>query len=314
MDSFTTNTYKTKDEENLFYYYWQANLKVPCKGIVQISHGIGEHIGRYKRIASILQEQGYHVYGNDHRAHGNSVKSKEYLGVYKGKNYFSDAVEDMRQLTLKIKKEHPNKKIILIGHSMGSLLSRQYVTKYGDDLDALILSGTANYMKGLGFVGLTTTSVVCALKGRVRENKTLNSIFFGEFNRKFRPNRTKFDWLSRDEKIVDLFDADPNRTENFSLGVYKDIIKASKHVNSKKVFKATPKKLPIYIFSGDKDPVGNMGKGVKKVQKQYKNAGIKDLTLKLYDGGRHEMLNEINKKEVEQDLLNWLNNRINGKQ
>jgi len=312
--NYSTSKYPSKDNEELFYYYWKANSKVANKGVIQLSHGIGEHAGRYNRIATILQEQGFDVYGNDHRAHGKSVKSKKLLGVYKGENYFDDAVEDMRHLTLIIKKEHPNKKIILFGHSMGSLLSRKYVTKYGDDLDALILSGTASYMKGLGFIGITTAKVTCAINGRVRENDFLNSLVFGEFNRKFKPNRTKFDWLSRDEKIVDLFDNDPDRAENFSLGVFLDIIKASKQINSKPIYKATPKNLPIYLFSGDKDPVGEMGKGVKKISKQYKKAGVKDLTLKLYKDGRHEMLNEINKEEVEQDLLNWLNSKINGKQ
>jgi len=308
--NYTTDTFQTKDEEKLFYYYWSANENNSCKGVVQIAHGIGEHAGRYQPIAKILQEQGYHVYANDHRAHGRSVKSKELAGVYMGRNYFEDVVEDMRQLTLLIQNKHPNTKIILFGHSMGSLLSRQYSTKYGEDLHALILSGTASYMKGLGFLGLTAATVVSAFNGRVRDSKFLQSLFFGEFNKKFKPNRTKLDWISRDEEEVDKFDKDPYRIEDFSLGIFLDIIKASKYINTQTIFNATPKNLPIYIFSGDKDPVGEMGKGLIKVQKQYIKAGIEDLTLKVYKGGRHEMLNEINKKEVEHDLLNWLNKRI----
>jgi len=308
--NYTTNTFITRDNETIYYYKWPANKNIPPKGVVQISHGIGEHAGRYQPIAKILQEQGYEVYANDHRIHGKSVKSKEYLGVYLGDNYFEDAIEDMRELSLLIKKEHPEQKIILFGHSMGSLLSRKYVIKYGNDLNALILSGTAGFMKGLGTIGLLSVNIIQVFKGRNKKNKFIKAISFSEFNRKFRPNRTELDWISTDEKQVDLFRDDPYRTVDFSLSVFIDIIKGSKEINHQKAFDATPKTLPIYIFSGDKDPVGEMGKGVKRVVKQYKKAGIKDLTFKLYKGGRHEMLNETNKTEVERDVITWLNSRI----
>ncbi|MCF6349659.1 MAG: lysophospholipase [Flavobacteriaceae bacterium] len=305
---YTTNTYITRDKEVIFYYKWAA--KTPLKGIVQISHGIGEHAGRYHSIAKLLQEQGYEVYANDHRVHGKSVKSKKFMGIYKGANYFDDAVKDMRELTLLIKKAQPNYKVILFGHSMGSLLSRKYVTKYGDDLTALILSGTASFKKGLGTIGLFSANIIRVFKGRSKKNKFIKSISFAEFNKNFKPNRTELDWISTDEKQVDIFKNDPYRIIDFSLSIFIDLIKGSKEINTQEAFNATPKSLPIYIFSGDKDPVGDMGKGVKKVVKQYYKAGIKDLTFKLYKGGRHEMLNETNKTEVERDLITWLNSRI----
>ena len=308
--NYHTDTYIANDGEKIFYYHWKT--KNP-KGVVQIAHGIGEHAGRYIPIASLLQEHGYEVYANDHRIHGNSVKSKDKLGVYDGENYFNDAVEDMYELTKVIKENHADQKIILFGHSMGSLLSREYVTRYGNDLRALVLSGTASYMKGLGTVGMAGASVVKFIKGKRYSSETLKSLFFTEFNKKFKPNRTKVDWISRDEKQVDLFESDPLRIENFSTSVFIDILKGSKKINQKPTFEATPKNLPIYIFSGDKDPVGEMGKGIEKVAKQYKRAGINDLTIKIYEGGRHEMLNELNKEEVEQDFINWLNERIDAK-
>jgi alpha-beta hydrolase superfamily lysophospholipase len=308
--SFTTNTYNTIDDETIFYYKWPSNNKTPLKAVVQISHGVGEHAGRYQPIAKILQDKGYEVYANDHRVHGKSAKNEDYLGYYDGDNYFSDAIADMRQLTGIIKKEHPNKKIILFGHSMGSLLSREYVTKYGDDLEALVLSGTASFMKGLGSFGLLSAKFLGKLNGKHRSNELLKNLFFTQFNKKFKPNRTKVDWISSDENQVDLFEADPLRIEDFSLSIFSDILKGSKKINQISTFESTPKGLPIFIFSGDKDPVGEMGKGVIKVAKKYKNAGIEDITLKLYKGGRHEMLNEINKNEVEQDLLNWLHQKI----
>jgi alpha-beta hydrolase superfamily lysophospholipase len=304
------NIYTSFDGEEIFFYHWKVKDGKSIKGIVQISHGVGEHAGRYKWIAKKLQKQGYEVYANDHRIHGRSVKSSDYLGFYDGDDYFSDAILDMRKLTEIIKTQHPNKKIILLGHSMGSLLSRDYVTKFGEDLGALILSGTASFMKGLGSFGMMSAKFLSKLNGKHRSNELLKNLFFNQFNKKFKPNRTKVDWISSDEKQVDKFEADPLRIEDFSLSVFLDILKGSKKISKATTFENTPKELPIYIFSGDKDPVGEMGKGVKKVAKNYKKAGAKDVTLKLYKGGRHEMLNEINKKEVLEDLLNWLNKRI----
>ena len=307
--SLTTSTYKTFDNKDIFYYKWTPeNDKI--KGVVQIAHGIGEHAARYKIIANKLQNEGYCVYANDHRIHGKSASNKSLLGFYEGENYFEDAVRDMKIFTNIIQKEHPNKKIILFGHSMGSLLSRDYATKFGKDLDALILSGTASFMKGLGTLGIYSGKIVSKINGRHRSNKVLKNVFFSAFNKKFKPNRTNVDWISSDNNQVNLFESDPYRIENFSLGVFVDVLQASKKINKSSIFKNTPKKLPIYIFSGDKDPIGEMGKGVEQVAKNYKKAGLKDITLKLYKNGRHEMLNEVNREEVEKDVINWLNSKI----
>ena len=307
---YKTNTFTSRDGETICYYKWTANKNVPFKGVVQISHGIGEYAGRYDTIAHLLQEEGYEVYANDHRAHGKTAEIKRLFGYYDGDDYFDDVVEDMKALTILMRQHHPTAKFVLFGHSMGSLLSRKYVTRYADELDGLILSGTASFMKGLGNIGLISTKAIAALRGRARGNETLRSLFFDEFNRKFKPNRTKLDWLSTDEEQVDLFESDPYRVENFSLGVFQDVIRNSKKLNEPSAFEATPKELPVLIFSGDQDPVGEMGKGVKRVVKQYEKTGINDLTFHLYKGGRHEMLKEKNSEEVMNDILNWLNERM----
>lgn len=308
--NFKTDTFKTPDNQIIFYYQWFAAKNKTFKGVVQIAHGIGEHAGRYHSIAQTLQNEGFEVYANDHRNHGKSVKNDDYLGYYDGEDYFEDALNDMRQFSEIIQKEHPKNKIILFGHSMGSFLSRAYITKYGQDIEALILSGTGNFMKGLGTFGILSSKILTKINGKHKSNELLKNVFFNQFNKAFKPNRTPVDWISSDEHQVDLFEADPLRIEDFSLCIFLDILKATKKVNETAAFENTPKNLPIYLFSGDKDPVGEMGKGVKKVAKNYKKAGIQDLTLKLYKGGRHEMLNEINKNEVENDLLNWLNQHI----
>lgn len=307
---YNTDLLKSTDGEFICYYRWEANPSVPLKGVVQIVHGLGEHAGRYNHMAHLLQEEGYSVYANDHRAHGKTAEMNRLFGYYNGNEYFDDCIADMHALSNLMRSEHPNAKFILFGHSMGSLFSRKYVTKYGEELDALILSGTASFIKVIGNIGLVTASTVKAFKGRERGNAFLKDFFFGEFNKKFKPNRTKLDWISTDEKQVDLFEEDPYRIEDFSLGVFLDIIKNSKKVNAPEAFKATPKDLPILMFSGDKDPVGEMGKGVMRVAEQYKKFGINDFTFNLYEGGRHEMLNEINADAVKQEIIGWLNQRI----
>ncbi|NRA92476.1 MAG: alpha/beta hydrolase [Psychroserpens sp.] len=305
---YETKTYTTRDNLDIYYYHWKSPINTP-KGVIQIAHGMGEHAGRYKDIARKLQKEGYEIYANDHRIHGKSVKSSDGLGMYDGDDYFEDAVEDMKEFSSLIRNAHSNEKIILFGHSMGSFFSREYVTKYGDDIQLLVLSGTASFIKVMGAIGLIGANVVKFFNGGKPSNNILKAMFFNEFSKQFKPNRTKVDWISSDKEQVDLFDKDPLRIEDFSTKVFIDIINGNKRVNKKRAFKTTPKELPIYMFAGESDPVGEMGKGVRKVARQYKKAGIKDLTLNMYEG-RHEMLNEVNKKEVENDFINWLNAKV----
>lgn len=307
---YRTDTFEAKDGEVICYYKWEALSTKKHRGIVQIAHGIGEHAGRYDSIAYRLQQEGFTVYANDHRAHGKTAEIKRLFGFYDGTDYFEDVVEDMYSLTELMRTEHPNTKFILFGHSMGSLLSRKYVLKHGKEIDALILSGTADFINGLGHFGLASTKVVSVFRGRERGNETLRSFFFDEFNKKFKPNRTKLDWISSDEDAVDAFESDPYRIENFSIGVFQDILINSRALNKTSAFVNTPDELPILIFSGDQDPVGEMGKGVSKVAHNFKKNGNETLTFNLYEGGRHEMLNEKNRKEVEEDIITWLNTHI----
>lgn len=307
---YKTNTFTAEDGEAICYYKWEALDKSNLRGVIQIAHGIGEHAARYDAIAHRLQQEGFAIYANDHRAHGKTAEIKRLYGHYDGDDYFVDVVKDMYGLTQLMREENAACPYILFGHSMGSLLSRKYVLYHGHELDALILSGTGSFIKGLGHFGLWSTKLVGAIRGRERGNETLRSFFFDEFNKKFKPNRTKLDWLSRDEAEVDKFDTDPYRIENFSIGVFEDILKNSKTLSEKEAFKNTPDELPILIFSGDQDPVGEMGKGVTKVASNYKKNGNENLTFNLYEGGRHEMLNETNRKQVEEDIITWLNTHI----
>lgn len=307
---FKTATFKAEDGETICYYKWNPGTDTSCRGIVQIAHGIGEYAGRYNPIARLLQQEGFAVYANDHRAHGRTAQIKNLYGHYDGEEYFEDVVKDMHSLFVLMRTDFPEVPVVLFGHSMGSLLSRKYVLEYGHELDAMILSGTANFIKGLGHFGLLATKTIAAIKGRERGNEKLRALLFDEFNKKFKPNRTTLDWLSRDQAAVDAFERDPYRVENFSMGLLADLISNTRKLNKAAAFINTPDALPILIFSGDQDPVGEMGKGVKKVVAQFKKYGNSDLTFNLYEGGRHEMLNELNREEVENDILSWLTEKV----
>jgi alpha-beta hydrolase superfamily lysophospholipase len=307
---FNTHTFTATDGEQICYYKWDLLEGTPFRGIIQIAHGLGEHAGRYDHIAHRFQKEGFVVYANDHRAHGKTAEILQLYGHYNGNEYFDDVVADMHSLTILMKREYPESKYVLFGHSMGSLVSRKYVLSYGNQIDALMLSGTANFIKGLGHMGLVATKAVSAFRGRERGNETLRAFFFDKLNEKFKPNRTTLDWISSDKEAVDAFEADPYRIENFSISVFEDFVSNLRTLNKKTAFQKTPNTIPILIFSGAKDPVGDMGVGVTKVAENYKNNGNEDLTFILYKGGRHEMLNEKNSQEVENDIVTWLNAHI----
>jgi len=305
----TTHTFNASDGTSIFYYKWASQADVPQRGVIQLAHGLGEHAGRYAPFANFLQGAGYTVYANDHRAHGQTA-GPALLGKYEGKNFWEDAIQDMRTFNQLIEKEHPSQPIILIGHSMGSLLSRHYISKYGNNLSAALISGTAPFIKILGAVGISLATIIQWIYGRKSDSPFLKSLFFDEFNKQFKPTRTNMDWISRDEKEVDKFVADPLRTDDFQIGFFLDMLKGFRATNRKAVFEATPTDLPMYLFSGDKDPVGENGKGVERVYEDYKKAGVKNISLKLYPDGRHEMLTEINKAAVFQDVLMWIENHV----
>ncbi|MHC1721289.1 MAG: lysophospholipase [Clostridiaceae bacterium] len=306
-----TREFSFTDDENvgIFYYKWSPENDIRLKGVVQISHGMAEVSGRYKRLAKALTSEGYIVYANDHRGHGKTagcLKNVGYLGDADG---FSWLVRDMHQLSQIIKSENPMLPLYLLGHSMGSFLSQRYVQLYGKEIAGLILSGT-NGRQGLVLdMGIIIAQMEILFKGRKSRSKTLNDLSFGSYNNKFRPARTGFDWLSRDEKEVDKYIEDEYCGGVFTVGFFYDFFIGLKDIEKPSNMALVPRDLHIYIFSGEKDPVGGCTKGVLKLVGEYKSLGIKDITYRFYRDGRHEMLNEINRDEVISDLIGWLNLR-----
>jgi alpha-beta hydrolase superfamily lysophospholipase len=269
------------------------------KAIVQIVHGMAEHIARYERMAKALNEAGFLVCGRNHRGHGPEAKL---LGYFADEQGWDAILNDAHEVSLDIKKQYPGVPFILLGHSMGSFLAREYALRYGKELDGLILSGTGFYPKALCASG----RMLAKLAPKKKAANFVNNIAFAGNNKPFAPGRTGFEWLSRDEKEVDKYVADPLCGFCFTGSAFSDFFGGLLALTDESRLSSMPKDLPVYFMSGDRDPVGQMGEGVRQVAEQFKNAGMRDITVKLYPDARHELFNELNRNEVTADLIQWL--------
>lgn len=305
-----TFTFKSSDGVQIFTYRWIPDEPSAVKGAVQIAHGMAEHAARYERFAEALTKAGYAVYANDHRGHGKTAGTLENVGYFADDNGWEKVVDDMHTLTGIIKKENPGKPFFLFGHSMGSFLSRHYSMLYGNELSGLILSGTGGDPGALGKIGLFVAKMDARMHGKKAKSEIMNKLSFGAFNSAFKPNRTDYDWLSRDNAEVDKYINDPWCGAVFTAGFFCDMLGGLGFINKKENIAKIQKNLPVYLFSGAKDPVGANTKGVTQAYTALKDAGISDLTLKFYENGRHESLNEINRDEVFQNVIDWLNNHV----
>jgi len=306
----TTFTFQSKNGAEIFVHKWMPNEDKALKAIFQLSHGMAEHSARYERFAQVLCDIGIGVYAHDHRGHGKTAGSLENIGYFADKNGWDLVVDDMHQLTEIIKKEQTDLPVFLFGYRMGSFLARAYIARYGNEIKGVILSGTGGDPGLLGKIGLMVARMESWIKGRKARSPMLNNLSFGGFNKAFKPNRTDFDWLSRDETEVDKYIDDTFCGGVFTTGFFVDLIGGINFINKPAVIGMIPVDLPIYMFSGALDPVGDNSKGVQQVYGAYKKAGIKDVSVKFYADGRHEMLNETNRDEVCQDVIHWVNERI----
>lgn len=303
-------SFQAEDGISVFVYNWNPDDGVNVKGAVQIAHGMAETAERYERFAEVLTQSGYVVYANDHRGHGKTAGDLENVGYLAEKDGLKLLVEDMHQLTTMIRNNNPVLPLFLFGHSMGSFAAQRYIMLYGKELKGVILSGSNGSQTLLHKVGLWISTREVKKIGRKTKSDKMNRMSFGSYNKSFIPNRTEFDWLSRDNDEVDKYIADPYCGGVFTAGFFYDFMKLFEIIDKEKNIDLVPKDLPIFLFSGDKDPVGNYGKGVTKLFHTYKKHGIKDVTMKLYPEGRHESLNEINRDEVMTNVVKWLDKNV----
>ena len=263
----------------------------PIRAIVQIAHGLGEHIGRYVGLIEYLSHAGLVVYGNDHRGHGRTALSSNNFGYF-GPGGFNLLVEDMGRLAAIAKDEHPEAPFILLGHSMGSFAAQQFVLDQSEPIDGLALSGS----------GILDGLARLAQSGKRSPAEILNAAF--------EPARTPCDWLSRDAATVDAFINDPLCFGWLQPAANQSFFAAAPQLAGPLRLHQIRHDLPIYLFSGSEDPVGQQLEGVCTLIERYHAAGISDISHDFYLGGRHEMLNEINRDEVRANLLRWISRVI----
>lgn len=279
------------------------------KAILQIAHGMVEFIDRYENFASYLCDKGFLVTGNDHLGHGASINTKDDWGYF-GEDGNTHVLDDIYKLTKITKEEYPGIPYFLLGHSMGSFYARQYIGTYGDELDGAIIMGTGLEPLPVVKAGMGLCRSIALFKGWKYRSSLVNNIAFGSYNKKFEPARTKVDWLTKDESIVDWYLNEPRCTFMFTLNGYYNMFKGISRLYDKDLLNNVPKELPIFFVSGKDDPVGSFGEEVKKSVKSLKDVGVKNIEMKLYENDRHEILNEIDKETVYEDLYNWMKERM----
>lgn len=282
----------------------------PPRAILQIAHGVCSYVSRFEPLAEFLCARGFAVYGHDHLGHGQSVSSPEDRLFFGEEGGWDFVVEDLRAMTNRIHMEHPGLPVFLLGHSMGSFIARCYAIRFQDGIDGLLLSGTGQQPAALLRTGIAVSKFEIKRKGARSRSGMLQNLMFGSYNKGFEPRRTQYDWLSRDTEIVDRYAADPSCGGVTTAGLVRDMLGGMVYMSKPQNIARMNKALPVLFFAGNEDPVGEKGAGVIRAYNAFLNAGMEDVTLKLYTGGRHEMLNETNREQVRQDVLDWMEAKL----
>ncbi|MGB1013516.1 MAG: lysophospholipase [Nannocystaceae bacterium] len=298
------STVTSRDGIDLHVYRWGEPSV--ARAVVHICHGLAEHAGRYARLGRALQSAGYVAYAHDHRGHGKSASSDDQLGFYAYDHGWDRLLDDVDTVTDWIVDRHPRTPVVLIGHSMGSFAAQHLIARNPGSYHAVVLSGSSDRpLLPLEAGGRFLARAERLRQGPKGRSKLLDMLTFGSYNRKIRNPRTKFDWLSRDEAEVDSYLADPRCGFLATNQLWIDMLDAISQLRPKMRSKI-PSDLPLLVMSGDQDPVGEYGKGVKKLVANLRAEGLTEVTEHLYTGGRHEMFNETNREVVTADLLAWL--------
>ncbi|API93530.1 lysophospholipase [Virgibacillus pantothenticus] len=297
--------YHTDDNMDIFIKKWEPSS--PAKAVMQISHGMMEHIERYHDFATYLTSRGFIVYGNDHRGHGKTGEKQGKLGYLADNDGFFKAVRDLRQISELIQSTHPSLPLFLFGHSMGSFFVRSYIQTYSDTISGAILSGTGHFPA----VQLAAGQLAASLLPPKEKSVLMNKLVFGSFNKKVDHSPTGFEWLSRSKTAVAAYIKDPYTGFIPTGRFFYDLFTGLQSIHNKNKNQQIRHDLPLLFISGDHDPVGNYAKGVWKTATCYKNDGLTNITAMLFASGRHELLHELNKQEVYEAITHWTHGALN---
>lgn len=276
--------------------------------VLQVTHGMQEYIERYAEFAEYLTERGYLVVGHDHLGHGESVLTKEDYGYFAEKTPSDIVVEDMHTLRTIIQKENEGLPYFMFGHSMGSYMLRKYITLHNDNLRGVIICGTGSVSGSTMKLGMLICKVLAKFKGWHYKSDFVKKLsFMGAYQEyDVTGKNIEKNWLTRDLEIAKRFYSDEKSGFPFTVNGYYGLMEAVYYDGQKENIEKIPKKLPLFLVAGDKDPVGDMGKGVMLAYEQYEKAGIQDITWKLYPDARHEIINEVNRQEVYEEIYSWM--------
>ncbi|MBD5080280.1 MAG: alpha/beta hydrolase [Ruminococcaceae bacterium] len=293
----------TSSEGKKQIYYEIIEPKSKPKAVIQVVHGMCEYFGRYKEFSDFMVGNGYAVAGDDHLGHGRTAEKKEDQGFFAKNNGWRFLVRDEKRMTEILKEKFPDTPIILFGHSMGSFIARLYTSWYSEDIAAALFMGTSSGVPA-GAAGAAVRLLENAA-GTKTQLQTGQEMFYHFLTRRVSDKTGEMDWISRDKEKTEFFKNDPLGNFAFTAGAYRDLVKLLNEVSAKEWAYSLPKDLPVMLMSGEEDPIGDYGKGTRRVYRRLVNAGMKNVAIRLYVDARHELINEINRKEVYEDILNW---------
>lgn len=311
MPNMTQFTFRSADGvTELHARLWTGEADAP-RAVVQLVHGVSEHISRYDRFARFLAEHGFVVVGHDHLGHGDSLPrggTPIYFGGQKG---WETATDDVYALHRLVQQKYPGIPCFILGHSMGSFLTRSLLIRYPGCVDGAIIMGSGWNSSAAIAGGRAVTAVLGALKGKRAVSPFVINLAFGGYNKPFAPNRTGFDWVAADEKAVDRYIADPLCGQDGTVGLFGDMLRGFRFNQRKENLEKMDRHTPVLLISGADDPVGDMGRGVEKTRQAFLAAGVQDVEMILCPGLRHEILNEPSApKVVDEPILRWLEAHI----
>ncbi len=303
------NIYKSANGVSNVTYYILAPEDVEVRGIVQISHNMCEYFSRYTAFAKYLCGLGFIVCGNDHIGHGASVARRAELGFFSTRDGWKYLIEDVKQLTDLMQQRYPGLPYFMLGHGMGSLILRLYLVDYGENISGCILTGTSG-PNPTAVSSARLADSIARSRGMTYRSGFLSNMAYRGFNRKIKNPRTTFDWLSRDADVVALYQSDEKCNFIFTATGFRDVYTLMAKANANHTFRRTPRSLPMLFLSGDKDPVGKYGEGVRRVVMLYRRAGVKNIEAILYKDARHEVLCELGRLDTFGDISRWLETQL----
>ena len=300
--------YPSADEKTQIHAVeWKPEKEII--GVIQIAHGVTEHILRYEHFAEFFTQKGFVVVGNDHIGHGTSIAPNSKPMYFGPKNSWNFVVKDIETCKKMIKKKYPDIPYILLGFSLGSFLLRTYLIDYAKEaLDGAIIMGTGYIPDFKIAIAKMMANKEAKKVGEENTSPVIKSLTFENYNKLFKPNRTECDWLCSNEETLDEYLKDPLRGENYSAGLFRELLSGMQYTSKLKNIERMNKRIPILLLSGDKDPVGDFGKGVIKTFDIFRKSGIENVDIKLYQNVRHDILHEKCRDTIYNDIYEWWRN------